>query len=374
METLALARDLIRRQSITPTDAGCQPVLESVLSEAGFRNESMTFGEVRNLWSTGGDRMPALVFAGHTDVVPPGQTDEWSFDPFGGDIVDGMLRGRGAADMKGSLAAMTAAAVRFTKTYPDHAADIGLLLTADEEGAADDGTVRVMEALAERGSLFRYCVVGEPSSSRQLGDTVRIGRRGSLSGIMTINGVQGHVAYPLEAVNPMHAFGRFVEAVTRNPIDEGNEFFPPTTFQMVHVHSDAGAVNVVPGTLQCRFNFRYSTQWTFDSLSAWVEKLLAELDIDYTLRWRNAGNPFLTKRGALTDAVVAAIREETGIETDLSTNGGTSDGRFIAPHGVDVVELGPLNATIHKVNEQVRADDLVSLERMYFRIAELLLI
>jgi succinyl-diaminopimelate desuccinylase len=230
-----------------------------------------------------------------------------------------------------------------------------------------------MEALAARGPLFEHCVVGEPSSSKRLGDTVRIGRRGSLSGIMTINGVQGHVAYPLAADNPMHAFGRFVAAITAEPVDAGNEYFPPTTFQMVHVHSDAGAVNVVPGALNCRFNFRYSTEWNFATLSAWVESRLDALGIDYELRWRNAGLPFLTEKGKLTDAVAGAVREETGIETQLSTDGGTSDGRFIAPYGVGVVELGPINATIHKVDEQVRADDLDALERMYFRIAELLL-
>ena len=268
---------------------------------------------------------------------------------------------------------MVMASIRFAATFPEHAGKIGLLLTSDEEGAADHGTLRVMETLSARGPLFDFCVVGEPSSGARLGDTVRIGRRGSLSGIMTIRGIQGHVAYPLHAKNPMHEFARFVDAVTHAPIDAGNDYFPPTTFQMVHVHSDAGAVNVVPGELRCRFNFRYSTEWDQDSLSNWVEQHLDRLGIDYEIRWRNAGLPFLTEKGTLTDAVSRAVAEETGIETDFSTSGGTSDGRFIAPYGIDVVELGPINATIHKVNEEVSINDLLALERIYFRIAELLL-
>ena len=372
MNTLELARELIRRPSTTPDDAGCQALIAEILHAHGFHTESMRFGAVDNLWATGGSRMPRLVFAGHTDVVPPGQ-DDWSFEPFGAEVVDGMLRGRGAADMKGSLAAMVRASVRFADTYPDSAADLGLLLTSDEEGAADDGTLKVMETLAARGDLFDYCVVGEPSSSQALGDTVRVGRRGSLSGIMTITGSQGHVAYPLSAENPMHAFARFVADIAKEPIDAGNEYFPPTTFNLVHVHSDAGAVNVVPGDLSCRFNFRYSTEWNHETLAAWVEGRLAALGIDYRIQWRNAGVPFLTERGPLTDAVVAAVREETGLDTTLSTDGGTSDGRYIAPYGIGVVELGPINATIHKVDEQIRAEHLDVLERIYFRIAELLL-
>jgi succinyl-diaminopimelate desuccinylase len=372
--TLDLARELIRRPSVTPDDAGCQALLAEELRRAGFSTESIRFGAVDNLWARRGDSAPTLVFAGHTDVVPPGPTAEWAFPPFAARIVDGVLHGRGAADMKGSLAAMLCAAVRFARSYPDSAGSLALLITSDEEGKADDGTLRVMELLAERGELFQYCVVGEPSSTAQLGDTVRIGRRGSLSGILSIRGVQGHVAYPLAGDNPMHAFARFVAAMTSKPLDAGNAHFPPTTFQMVHVHSDADAVNVVPGLLNCRFNFRYSTEWSFDSLSAWVEAELKRLKIDYEIRWRNAGNPFLTAQGALTRAAVAAIEEEAGITTQLSTDGGTSDGRFIAPFDIDVVEIGPLNATIHKVNEQVSVDDLIALERIYFSIAEKLLL
>jgi succinyl-diaminopimelate desuccinylase len=313
------------------------------------------------------------LFAGHTDVVPPGPPEQWRAEPFAAAVIDGQLVGRGAADMKGSLAAMVSACRRFAAAYPSHGGSLGMLITSDEEGAADDGTLKVMQTLAQRGETFRYCVVGEPSSAERLGDTVRVGRRGSLSGLMTIRGVQGHVAYPLESANPIHALAKFVTAITREPIDAGNAHLPPTTFQMVNVHSDAGAPNVVPGELKCRFNFRYSTVWTHAELSARVEALLAQLGIDYEIRWRVAGEPFLTKPGKLTAAVQRAIAEETGLATELSTSGGTSDGRFIAPYGIDVIELGPINKTIHQVNETVSVADLERLERIYFRIAELLL-
>jgi succinyl-diaminopimelate desuccinylase len=374
MDTLELARDLIRRASVTPDDAGCQALLAELLRAQGFGVEHLRFGRVDNLWARHGDAEPALVFAGHTDVVPAGPAEQWQVDPFAAALVDGRLVGRGAADMKGSLAAMIQASARFVRTYPQHAGSIGMLLTSDEEGAADDGTLKVMAALAARGERFQYCVVGEPSSTRVLGDTVRIGRRGSLSGIMTIHGVQGHVAYPLRTDNPMHAFAKFIQAMTSAPIDAGNAHFPPTTFQMVHVHCDANAPNVVPGELKCRFNFRYSSEWDHKSLAQMVEATLERLGIDYELRWRVAGEPFLTTEGPLTEAVRRAIREETGIDAELSTSGGTSDGRFIAPYGVAVVEVGPVNRTIHSVNEEVLVDDLVRLEKIYFRIAELLLV
>jgi succinyl-diaminopimelate desuccinylase len=334
----------------------------------------MRFGEVDNLWIRRGRTPPVLVFAGHTDVVPPGPLEQWTHPPFDAVVLDDRLIGRGAADMKGSLAAMVKACERFATTHPDHAGSIALLVTSDEEGAADDGTLKVMERLKARGELFDYCVVGEPSSSERLGDTVRIGRRGSLTGLMKVRGVQGHVAYPLAAENPMHAFARFVAAITREPVDGGNDHFPPTTFQVVNVHSDAGAPNVVPGNLQCRFNFRYSTEWSAESLAARVENELERLGIDYELKWRIAGKPFLTREGRLTETVREAVREHAGVEPELSTSGGTSDGRFIAPYGIDVVELGPLNATIHKVDEEVSIEDLVRLERIYFRMAELLLL
>ena len=374
MDTLTLTRELIRRPSVSPSDAGCQLLIAEQLEAAGFAVERLKFGEVDNLWARRGRAAPTLVFAGHTDVVPAGPAEQWDVDPFAAAVEGDRLVGRGAADMKGSLAAMVVAARRFVERYPHFSGSIGLLITSDEEGAADDGTLKVMETLARRGEIFQYCVVGEPSSAAKLGDTVKIGRRGSLSGIMTIRGVQGHVAYPLQVDNPMHAFAKFVAAMTREPIDAGNEHFPPTTFQMVNVSSDAGAPNVVPGELKCRFNLRYSNVWTPEQLSSHVERRLAELGIDYEIRWRVAGKPFLTHPGRLTEAVQQAVREATGITPELSTSGGTSDGRFIAPYGIDVVELGPINATIHKVNEVVSIADLERLERIYFRIAELLLL
>lgn len=374
MDTLTLARELIRRPSVTPNDAGCQQLIADLLGAAGFKAERMRFGVVDNLWARRGAAAPAIVFAGHTDVVPTGPRDGWRTDPFAAVVEGDTLIGRGAADMKGSLAAMINACRRFAAQYPKAAGSIGMLITSDEEGVADDGTLKVMETLAARGETFNYCVVGEPSSATALGDTVRVGRRGSLSGIMTIRGVQGHVAYPLQADNPMHALARFVAAMTAEPVDLGNEYFPPTTFQMVNVHCDAGAPNVVPGELKCRFNLRYSNVWTHEELQQRIEGLLRDLGIRYDITWRVAGKPFLTKRGLLTTAIQQAVREETGLDTELSTSGGTSDGRFIAPYGIDVVELGPINETIHKVDEIVSIADLDKLERIYFRIAELLLV
>ena len=373
MDTLSLARELIRKPSVSPADADCQVLIGELLEASGFTVERLKFGAVDNLWARRGRAAPALVFAGHTDVVPAGPREQWDVDPFAAVVEGGTLTGRGAADMKGSLAAMINACRRFAARYPKASGSIGLLITSDEEGAADDGTLKVMETLASRGETFQYCVVGEPSSTAKLGDTVKIGRRGSLSGIMTIRGVQGHVAYPLQVDNPIHALARFVAAMTREPIDAGNEHFPPTTFQMVNVLSDAGAPNVVPGELKCRFNLRYSNVWTHEQLSARVEGVLKDLGIAYEIRWRVAGKPFLTQPGKLTEAVREAVRESTGLTPELSTSGGTSDGRFIAPYGIDVVELGPINATIHKVNERVSIADLETLELVYFRIAELLL-
>ncbi len=374
MNTIELTKALISRASVTPDDAGCQDLIGGMLAQSGFTTERMRFGDVENLWARHGNAAPTLVLAGHTDVVPAGAREQWHTEPFTPTIHGERLVGRGAADMKGSLAAMVKGAQRFVERYPEHPGSIALLLTSDEEGAAEDGTKKVMETLVGRGERFDYCVVGEPSSAERLGDTIRNGRRGSLSGIMTIHGMQGHVAYPLRADNPMHAFARFVEAVTAEPLDAGNAHFPPTTFQMVHVHSDAGAPNVVPGDLECRFNFRYSTEWTHTSLAEHIEGMLQRLGIRYTIKWRVAGEPFLTEPGPLTDAARAAIHEITGADATLSTSGGTSDGRYIAPHGIDVVEIGPLNATIHQVNEQVSIPDLEKLETIFFRVAELLLL
>ena len=370
---LDLTRDLVRMQSVTPADGGCQALLGSALQEAGFRLESMPFGEVENLWARRGDGGPLLCFAGHTDVVPPGPAEAWGVDPFAGEIRGGRLVARGAADMKSGLAAMTVACLRFVRDYPDHPGSIAFLVTSDEEGEARDGTLRVMQALDRRGERIDWCVIGEPSSTDVLGDTIRVGRRGSLTGLMTLRGIQGHVAYPQEARNPIHDLADFVSALNREPLDRGNRHFPPSSFQMVNVHSDTGATNVIPGELRCRFNFRYSTEWTQGALIEHVESLLAQLDIDCDIDWRDVGRPFLTAEGTLTGAAARAVHEQTGQQPELSTSGGTSDGRFISPYGVDVVEVGPVNRTIHKVNEEVRVDDLPVLQRIYYRIAELLL-
>lgn len=374
MNVVDLTRELVRRPSITPDDQGCQALLGARLEALGFRIEHLRFADVDNLWARRGGDGPVLCFAGHTDVVPPGPAEQWSVDPFAATIRGDRLIARGAADMKASLAAMVCAAEEFVGTHPDHAGSIAFLITSDEEGAADNGTLKVMQTLSARGETIDWCVIGEPSSERALGDTVRIGRRGSLTGLMTIRGVQGHVAYPLQADNPMHAFARFVAAVTREPMDAGNAHFPPTTFQMVNVHSDAGAPNVVPGELKCRFNFRYSTEWTHDTLAARIEGILNELGLDYELKWRLAGKPFLTAPGALSEAVSRAIEATVGLKPELSTSGGTSDGRFIAPYGIDVVEVGPINATIHKVDEEILVTDLPRLQAIYRRIAEHLLL
>ena len=371
---LNLTRDLVRLPSVTPDDAGCQALVGAALQESGFRLEPMRFGEVDNLWARRGADGPLLCFAGHTDVVPPGPAEDWAVDPFAAEIRGGRLIARGAADMKSGLAAMTVACQRFVGDYPDHPGSIAFLITSDEEGEARDGTLKVMEALDRRGERVDWCVVGEPSSTDTLGDTIRVGRRGSLTGLMTLRGIQGHVAYPREARNPIHDLAAFVSSVNREPLDRGNRHFPPSSFQMVNVHSDTGATNVIPGELTCRFNFRYSTEWTRGALIEHVESLLARLDIDFDIDWRDVGRPFLTAEGTLTGAVARAVHEQTGQTPELSTSGGTSDGRFISPYGVDVVEVGPLNRTIHKVNEEVRVDDLPALQRIYYRIAELLLL
>ena len=370
---LKLTQELIRRPSITPKDEGCQGLICDILDPLDFQVEHLRFGEVDNLWVRHGNGHPVLCFAGHTDVVPPGSLDEWISDPFAAEVHDGRLVARGAADMKSGLAAMVFACRRFVENYPNHNGSIALLITSDEEGEARDGTYRVMETLSKRKETIDWCIVGEPSSSKKLGDTVRIGRRGSLTGLMTLRGIQGHVAYPAEARNPIHDLANLVHEINRKPIDNGTKHFPPTSFQMVNVHSDAGAPNVVPGVLKCRFNFRYSTKWTQESLSSHIENLALGLGIDCDITWRNAGNPFFTQEGRLSNALSTAINEHTGINPELSTSGGTSDGRFIAPHGVDIVEFGPLNKTIHKVNEEVLIDDIPKLADIYYRTAELLL-
>jgi succinyl-diaminopimelate desuccinylase len=374
LDALEITRDLVRRASVTPADAGCQKMMCEILAPLGFSIVDMPFGAVQNFWARRGTAAPVVVFAGHTDVVPAGDSASWTSDPFEPtETRDGHLRGRGTADMKASLAAMLAATARFVAAHPRHTGSLAWLITSDEEGAAQDGTLRVMDSLMARGESFDYCIIGEPSSDQTLGDTVRNGRRGSLSGILKIHSALGHVAYPPEKENPMHALGRFVARMTEAPIDHGNEYFPPTTFQMVNVHCDANAPNVVPADLSCRFNFRFNTQWTRESLSRHVENMLEELGVEYEVKWHLAGEPFITEPGRLTDAVLDSIREVTGVESQLSTSGGTSDGRFIAPHGIDVVEIGPINRTIHKVNEEVRIEDIYTLEEIYLRILQKLL-
>lgn len=373
MDALDLTLELVRRPSVTPDDQDCQVVIGERLAASGFEIENLPFGEVKNLWARRGSAGPVLCFAGHTDVVPPGPVEQWVTDPFAAEIRDGQLIARGAADMKASLAAMITAAEKFVAANPEHPGSIAFLITSDEEGPAEDGTAKVMETLAARGERLDWCVVGEPSSAAKLGDTVRVGRRGSLSGIMTLRGVQGHVAYPAEAVNPMHEISKFVSVMASTALDEGNEFFPPSSFQMVYIHCDANAPNVVPGELSCRFNIRYNTEWTRDTLSTHIENQLHDLGLDFVLDWRLAGEPFLTEPGRLTDAVSMAVKEETGLDPELSTSGGTSDGRYISPYGVDVVEIGPINTTIHKVNEALDIGDVPRLERIYYRIAEILL-
>ncbi len=364
---------LVRRKSITPSDAGCQHLLAERLAAAGFDCETLPFGEVTNLWARRGAASPVLCFAGHTDVVPPGALEEWVTDPFEPVIDGGLLYGRGAADMKAGLAAMIVAVERFVRDHPDHAGSLALLITSDEEGRARDGTLKVMETLTGRGEQLDWCVIGEPSSGQALGDLLRIGRRGSLSGTLTVHGVQGHVAYPQLADNPIRRFAPVLAELYATEWDQGNEWFPPTSFQFVRIESNGGAVNVTPAELSARFNFRYCTEWTYARLQQRVHEIIDAHGIEYRIEWHLSGEPFLTRPGVLIDAVSAAVHAETGTVPVLSTGGGTSDGRFIAPAGVDVVELGPLNASIHKVNEHVRLEDVALLSRMYERVMEELL-
>jgi len=363
--TLAFAEELIRRPSVTPDDAGCQALLAARLAAAGFQVETLQFGEVTNLWARRGSAGPVLCFAGHTDVVPPGPAEEWATDPFVPEIRDGILFGRGAADMKASLAAMADASIEFVRQRPDHRGSIAFLITSDEEGRARDGTKRVMEVLAERGQRLDWCVIGEPSCERRLGDTIRVGRRGSLSAVATVHGLAGHVAYPHLARNPIQAFAPVLTRLYAAPLDDGNEFFPPSSFQVVRLESVGDAVNVTPATLTTRFNFRYSTVWTHQRLREHVEGLFREAGLDYAIDWHLSGEPFLTPPGVLTDVARDVVRDVTGVTPELSTGGGTSDGRFIAPSGTHVIEFGAVNATIHKPNEQIPVADVAVIRRVY---------
>ncbi|MEJ2060123.1 MAG: succinyl-diaminopimelate desuccinylase [Gammaproteobacteria bacterium] len=372
-KTLELAQDLIARPSVTPTDEGCQQLLAQRLAPLGFAAEHLRFGEVDNLWLRRGQEGPLFCFAGHTDVVPTGPEERWQTPPFEPQVRDGMLHGRGAADMKGSIAAMVTAIEDFVAAHPGHRGSIALLITSDEEGPAVDGTVKVVETLQQRGEHIHWCLVGEPSSTEQVGDVIKNGRRGSLSGLLTVYGQQGHIAYPHLAQNPIHLFAPALAELTAAEWDRGNDFFPPTSFQFSNLNSGTGASNVIPGTLDAWFNFRYSTETTADVLKQRVHEILNRHGLRYDLEWQLSGEPFLTAQGELIDAARRAIRESTGRETELSTAGGTSDGRFIAPTGAQVVELGPVNATIHKIDEHVSVADLDQLAVIYRRVLEHLL-
>lgn len=372
-DALALTADLIRRPSVSPEDQGCLQLIAARLEAVGFRIERMPFGPVENLWARHGDAKPVLCFAGHSDVVPTGPREEWSTDPFEPVIKDGILYGRGAADMKSGLAAMITATERFIRRYPKHQGSLAFLLTSDEEGPSVDGTRRVVEVLEARNEKIDWCVVGEPSSTDHLGDTVKIGRRGSLSGKLTVHGIQGHVAYPHLADNPVHALAPALAELTGRMWDNGNEYFQPTTFQVSNISAGTGAPNVIPGELKARFNIRFSTEQTVEKMQQTITEILDRHKVNYTLEWFVSGLPFFTPPGRLSAAVQQAVQEKAGRKPELSTTGGTSDGRFIAPTGAQVVELGVINASIHKVNEHVRIADIETLAGMYERVMELLL-
>lgn len=372
--TLDLAIELISRPSVTPEDAGCQQLLAARLAPLGFVAEHLRFGDVDNLWLRRGTTAPVFCFAGHTDVVPPGPLAAWDSPPFEPTIRDGMLYGRGAADMKGSIAAFTVACENFLRKHPNHQGSIAFLITSDEEGPSINGTVKVVEVLEQRKEKIDWCLVGEPSSSCCVGDVVKNGRRGSLNGVLTVIGQQGHVAYPHLADNPIHRVAPALAELVSIEWDKGNEFFPATSFQISNIRGGTGANNVIPGTVTVEFNFRFSTEQTEAGLREQVETILQRHGLRYELKWTLSGNPFLTARGELIAASVAAIRQVSGQDTELSTSGGTSDGRFIAPTGAQVMELGPVNKTIHKINECVAVADLDTLTIIYEKILERLLI
>ena len=372
-DVLELTRALIACPSVTPADAGCQALMTARLAASGFSIETLQFGSVTNLWARRGDARPVLCFAGHTDVVPTGPLEEWRSDPFTPVIRDGVLYGRGAADMKSGLAAMVTATEEFVAAHPDHRGSIAFLITSDEEGPSVDGTKRVVEALKARGETIDWCIVGEPSSGQSVGDTIKIGRRGSLSGRLTVHGVQGHVAYPQLAENPVHTLAPALAELTARTWDAGDAFFQPTTFQISNLNAGTGAPNVIPGELKARFNLRYSPVQTIEALKKTVEDILVRHGVRHTIEWYVSGEPFYTPPGELSQAAVEAITAVTGAAPQLSTGGGTSDGRFIAPLGAQVVELGVTNATIHKVNECVRVEEIGLLHRMYRGVLERLL-
>lgn len=365
--TYDLTLELIRRDSTTPNDAGCQALLAARLEAIGFTLETLRFDEVDNLWARRGESAPLICLAGHTDVVPTGPLENWSSPPFAPEVRDGMLYGRGAADMKTSLAAFMTAVEAFVAAHPDHPGSIAFLLTSDEEGVAENGTRRVVETLAARGELIDYCIVGEPTSTDAFGDTIKNGRRGSLSGHLTVKGVQGHIAYPHLAKNPIHLAAPALTELAATEWDTGNAYFPPTTWQISNIHAGTGATNIIPGALTVQFNFRFSTENTAEGLMAQTHKILDQYGLDYDLDWSLSGNPFLTHKGRLTDAIGDAIEMVTGQRPELSTSGGTSDGRFIKDICRELVEFGPLNATIHKIDECVAVEEIAKLSAVYER-------
>jgi len=376
-KTLDLTKALIALPSITPDDKGCQQLLVDILEPAGFKAEKLRFGEgkdaVDNIWLRKGTEAPLFCFAGHTDVVPTGPVENWASNPFEATERDGKLYGRGTADMKGSIAAFTVACTQFVKDYPDHKGSIAYLITSDEEGPAHNGTVKVIETLEARNEKIDWCLVGEPSSTNKVGDVIKNGRRGSLGCTLKVIGKQGHVAYPHLANNPIHLTAPMLAELTKMQWDEGNDFFPPTTFQVSNLNAGTGVTNVIPGTLEMVFNFRFSTEITPKEIQERVEAMLKKHELNYDINWALSGMPFLTAEGSLVESAVAAIKTVAGNDTELSTSGGTSDGRFIAPTGAQVLELGPTNATIHQVNECVGVDELDTLEDIYFHLLENLL-
>ncbi len=373
-KTIELTEELINRQSVTPEDGGCQQLIAERLEKLGFKATHLRFEDVDNLWITHGTTGPLFTFAGHTDVVPTGPLEDWNTDPFKSEIIDGMLYGRGAADMKGGIAAMVVAAEQFVEKNPDHKGIIAFLITSDEEGPSINGTRKVIEYLNDNDIKIDWCIVGEPSSDKQLGDVIRIGRRGSLNAILTIKGIQGHVAFPELAENPIHRASAFLAEISSIEWDQGNDSFPATSFQISNINAGTGVENVIPGSVKLLFNFRFSTELTEDELKIRVTALLDKYDLNYELQWKLSGYPFLTSTGKLVDATCESIKSICGIETDCSTGGGTSDGRFIAPTGAEVIELGVSNDTIHKINECVNVEDLDTLTKIYNTILEQLLI
>lgn len=373
-DVVALTSELIRRRSVTPDDAGCQALIADRLQQAGFHCEHLRLGEVDNLWATHGSGQPVLVLLGHTDVVPPGPADAWASDPFEPTLRDGVLYGRGAADMKGSVAAFVIAVEQFVAAHPQHAGTVALLLTSDEEGDAIDGVRRVANVFRERGQAIDWCITGEPSSTSTLGDLLRVGRRGSLSGTLLVKGVQGHVAYPHKARNPIHHAAAALAELTSRHWDEGYESFPPTSLQVSNINAGTGANNVIPGEMQVLFNLRYNPHWDAPRLEAEVSALLDRHGLEYALRWHRSGEPFYTPEGRLRSVAREVLAEFAGVQPEESTGGGTSDARFIAPLGAQCIEVGPVNASIHQVNENVRVADLELLPGLYFKLIEKLLV